>query len=54
MFWVPQITEHDFGLVAGHLVETLREADVEEADIEAIVEIVGSVKDQVVNEPKAA
>lgn len=42
------ITEHHFGLVAGHLVGALEWAGVKQPEIDAVVAIVGPLKDQIV------
>lgn len=42
------ITEHHFGLVAGHLVATLREAGAGQEEIEAVVALVGPLKADIV------
>ena len=42
------ITDHHFNLVAGHLVDTLKWAGVEDAEINDVVDIVGPLKTQIV------
>ena len=42
------ITEHHFGLVAGHLVATLEGAGVGQDEINAVVGLVGPLKDDIV------
>jgi len=43
------ITENQFGAVAGHLVDTLKELSVPQKLIDEVVEIALSVKDQIVS-----
>lgn len=43
------LTEEDFDAVAGHLVATLQELNIAEDDINAVVAIALSVKDDVLN-----
>ncbi len=43
-----KLTENHFNSVAGHLVETLKWAKVEEADINAVVETISPLKDDIV------
>lgn len=45
------ITDADFDRVAAHLSETLYELGIEPADIEAILELVGTLRPQVVKHP---
>lgn len=42
------ITEHHFGLVAGHLVDALKWAKVPQADIDAVVALVGPLQADIV------
>ena len=42
------ITDHHFGLVAGHLVATLKGAGVPQEDVDAVVELVGPLKADIV------
>ena len=42
------ITEHHFGLVASHLVRTLRDAGVGQEEIDAVVSLVGSLRGDIV------
>lgn len=42
------ITEHHFSLVASHLVDALRWAGVDDAEINEVVAIVGPLKSQIV------
>lgn len=44
-----KITDADFGVVATVLHQTLDEAGVESADLETIMGVVGSTKDQIVS-----
>jgi hemoglobin len=48
------LNDHHFGLVAEHLVGTLVELGVEPGDIEEVVAIVESVRDDVLGRDKAA
>jgi hemoglobin len=47
------LTDSDFGSVARHLTETLREAGVEESDVEGIISLVAGLKDQIVSKKAA-
>lgn len=42
------ITDHHFGLVAGHLVDALKGAGVGQEEIDAVVALVGPLKDDIV------
>lgn len=42
------ITEHHFGLVAGHLVDTLKGTGVGQEEIDGVVALVGRLKDEIV------
>lgn len=44
-----KINEHDFGVVAGVLQEVLVSSGVEAVDVETIMGVVGSTKDQIVS-----
>ena len=48
------LTEEDFGAIAGHLVSTLKDLKVDEALIAEIMTLVGSTKDDVLNKKKKA
>lgn len=48
------LTEKDFGIIAGHLKSTLEELKVDEALITQVMTIVGSTKDAVLNKEAAS
>ena len=48
-----ELTDDDFAAVADHLDATLREFEVDEADREAVLETVASLKADVLGEPSA-
>ncbi len=47
-----ELTETDFGVIAGHLQKTLEELEVDEKLIKEVMTVVGSTKDAVLNRPK--
>ncbi len=49
-----KLTESDFNAVAENLLKTLEECKVQKALIDQVMAIVGSVKNEVLNRPKAA
>jgi hemoglobin len=46
------LTEEDFGVIAGHLVASLKELKVDQSLIDEVVAVALSVKDEVLNKPE--